>query len=483
MRRRPWFVALAVLAVFSLVAAACGDDDATTTTAAPTTTAATTTTAGPTTTAATTTTEAPAEIAFDTGVTLEPCPDSTNPENGCIYLGNISDFSGPFGLFGQPLAAGHLDFWARVNAEGGIGPDGGQKFDVAITEDNTVDAGYVAEQHVAGYEQIRGNIAALAETLGTLQTLAALPLYVEDSTIGAVSTWYSGWSFPDLDGGVIMETGTNYCMEAMNGFDFMVGLQAQQFEKTTFTYGIVKFPGDYGEDYANGVKYAAAQYGLGEPLAEQLQIPLSAGGTLDDAVIAMATTKPDVIFVATGPQELATLIGGLYGAGHQTALYVGVGPSWNVALLGTAVRPLLEAGVYFHTSPWGPWNSDTAGHAAMRAAADAAGRDPATLGIGYIAGWAMEYNIKAALEQAIANGDLTRAGILAAAGQLTAVDNEGMLPAKSFVGTPAETVERGSLVNRVDTTAVDGLSVLAPFFVGPTAAGYDFSAPCAILGG
>jgi hypothetical protein len=41
---------------------------------------------------------------------------------------------------------------------------------------------------VAGYEQIRGNVAALAETLGTLQTLAALNLYVADSTIAAVST-------------------------------------------------------------------------------------------------------------------------------------------------------------------------------------------------------------------------------------------------------------------------------------------------------
>ena len=199
--------------------------------------------------------------------------------------------------------------------------------------------------------------------------------------------------------------------------------------------------------------------------------------------VAMATTKPDVIFVVTGPMELATLIGGVYGAGHQTALYMGVGPSWNPALLGTAALPLFEAGVFFHTSPTAGWDADTPGHAAMRAAFEAAGRDAAYRNLGYIAGWSMQYNIKAALEAAIANGDLTRAGILAAANSLTAVDYEGMIPEKSFVGTPAEIVERSSVVHRVDVNSSDGLAVFQDLFVGPTAAGYPFTAPCAVLGG
>ena len=75
---------------------------------------------------------------------------------------------------------------------------------------------------MAAYEQIRGNVAALAETLGTTQSLAALPLFDEDNTVAAVSSWYSGWSFPEIDLGLIMETGSNYCFDAMNGFDFAV---------------------------------------------------------------------------------------------------------------------------------------------------------------------------------------------------------------------------------------------------------------------
>ena len=58
-----------------------------------------------------------------------------------------------------------------------------------------------------------------------------------------------------------------------------------------------------------------------------------------------------------------------------------------------------------------------------------------------------------------------------------------MLPPKSFAGTPDETVERGAVVHRVDATAPDGLAVIAPFFTGPTAAEYEFNAPCLVLGG
>ena len=117
--RRRWLMIASLVTALTLVAAACGDDDdaeSTTTTQAPasttTTTAAeeTTTTAAEettTTTAAeetTTTTEAGVEVAFDVGVTAEPCPDSPNPDNGCIYLGVISDLTdGPFAPVALPL--------------------------------------------------------------------------------------------------------------------------------------------------------------------------------------------------------------------------------------------------------------------------------------------------------------------------------------------------------------------------------------------
>ena len=259
-RRRRWLLVASIVTVLTLVAAACGDDDdaetqtTTTTTQAPAST--TTTTAAveetTTTTAAveetTTTTEAGMEIAYDVGVTAEPCPGSPNPDNGCIYLGVISDLTdGPFAAVALPLTQAQEDFWGDVNSQGGL-----MGFDVAITPETTVDAHYDAGETVAGYQQIRGNVAALAQTLGTPQSQAALPDFAADNTVAAPATWWSGWGFEEMDLGLILEAGAPYCIEAMNGVDF-----ALQALEGPFTYGLVLFPGDYGGDYGSGVKIAA----------------------------------------------------------------------------------------------------------------------------------------------------------------------------------------------------------------------------------
>ena len=115
MSKRLWRV-VALVAVLALLAAACsndeGTDDTTTTTAATTTTQAATTT----TQAATPTTAAGMDVATDVGVTDEPCPGG-NPDNGCIYLGVLTDESGPFAAAAPALFGAQQAFWAAVNAQ------------------------------------------------------------------------------------------------------------------------------------------------------------------------------------------------------------------------------------------------------------------------------------------------------------------------------------------------------------------------------
>jgi ABC-type branched-subunit amino acid transport system substrate-binding protein len=467
--RTRWFPIAALFLALALVAAACGGDDdeggdetTTTTTAAETTT---TTTSGDGET--TTTTEGGMEVAFDKGVTDEPCPDAVNPDNGCIYLGVISDLTvGPFAPVAQPLTQGNRDFWQKVNEAGGVGG----MFDVAITNDTTADAQYNAEMTVEGFVRIEPNILALAQSLGTPQTQAALDRYEAADIVAVPATWWSGWSFADFDKGLILESTAPYCIEAQNGFDFMA--QARGGE---FTYGIVSFPGDYGADYAAGVKAAAAANGFGDPLFEELQIPLSAGGDVAAAVQAVVANAPDVVFLTSGPSELAQILAGAFGAGWQGAV-VGAGPTWNPGLLGQneQLDQILQA-AYFQTSPAPNWDADTPGHAAMRAAAEVSGIPPNP---GYLAGWAFQYPLLALLEKAVASGDLTRANLVALANTLEDVDYEDMVPAHSFVGSPNDFIERGNVVNRVDPNGSDGTSTAAPFFTGPSASAFEMNEPC-----
>jgi len=103
---------------------------------------------------------------------------------------------------------------------------------------------------------------------------------------------------------------------------------------------------------------------------------------------------------------------------------------------------------------------------------------------GYTLGWGWSYPLKAALEKAVAAGDLTRAGLVHAASQLESVDYEGMLPAEAgiFTGGPSKTVFRQTLVVKPDRAAPTGVSVVKDFFAGPTAAAYKLEGPCQPVG-
>ena len=99
---------------------------------------------------------------------------------------------------------------------------------------------------------------------------------------------------------------------------------------------------------------------------------------------------------------------------------------------------------------------------------------------GYTAGWVWSYPLKAALQKAAENKDLTRAGLLAAVKSLTSVDYEGMLPegAGNYSGSPNDDVFRQSEIYKPDEAAPSGVSELEPFFTGPTAKDYKFEKPC-----
>src|SRR5918996_3729644 len=189
------------------------------------------------------------EVRTDTGITEEPCPNAVNEDNGCIYLGTLSDLTeGPFAALAVPITEAQEAFWQRVNEDGGIGGE----FDVntgRFTRDNK----YNPEVHVQEYQQIQPEILGLAQTLGTPMTLAGLPFYKRENVVGAPASWWSGWEFEDN----ILESGSNYCLESMNAVDYAVdefGVQSVM---------AVHYPGDYGGDAAPGAEIAPEESGGG----------------------------------------------------------------------------------------------------------------------------------------------------------------------------------------------------------------------------
>lgn len=394
------------------------------------------------------------EVATDFGVSAEPCPSAVNAANGCIFLGTLTDLTGPFAGFGTPLTAAQEAFWQRVNEAGGIAADGvEQAYDVDVTsyQENT---GYDPTEHARLYEAMKPNVLALAQTLGTPQTQAILEDMKASDVIAAPAGYSSLFTMED----VILESSASYCVETMNSVDYAVE-----------EYGIgsvlsVHFDGDYGLDAAAGAQIAAESHGLD---FDHVTTPAGADQQ-EEAVGRILADQPNLVIITTGPTEAAAIVGGAAAQGF-TGRFIGTNPTWNPALLespaGEALQALYQAGGTFPT-----FGSDTPAHQAL---AEAVGT-PDDLNDGYTAGWMWQYPIKAVLEQALANGDLTRAGVRAVAAGLTTVDYEGMLPAGAgnYAGGAAAQI-RESQISNPDPEAPTGLTTVQEFFVGPTAEAWE----------
>lgn len=389
------------------------------------------------------------------GITDEACPKAVNKDNGCISLGVISDLTkGPFAPLAVPITDAQKAFWHKVNENGGVAG-----YDIDITS-NIGDAEYNPEIHNRKYQEMRKDILALGQTLGSSQTLAILDDMKSDNVIGVPASWNSAWEFEDQ----ILESGANYCFEAMNGVDWAVANRGIKRKVVA-----VGYPGDYGGDAAAGVEAAAKANDLE---FEKIETPAGQDNQAG-AVAAILKQKPDLVFVTTGPAEMATIVGGTASQGF-TGTFVGSSPTWNPALLESPAAPALEK-LYFQAGPWGPFGTDTPGHDAMRTAlGDVKPND------GYTAGWVWSYPLLAALEKAGEDGDITRENLVKAAKELDEVDYEGMLPAEAGAtkGDPSEVAFRSSVISKVDKDAPTGVSIEQELTTGPTAEAYDFSKPC-----
>jgi ABC-type branched-subunit amino acid transport system substrate-binding protein len=391
----------------------------------------------------------------EVGVTKEACPKAVDKKKGCIYLGVISDLTvGPFKALAVPITDAQKKFWERVNKAGGIG-----NYEVDV-ETYVRDNKYNPEVHNQVYQEIKGKVLALAQTLGSPTTAAIINDLRANNVVAAPASWTSAWAFED----VILESGANYCFESMNAVDYAV----ESFKPKTVM--AVHLPGDYGDDGAAGAKIAAESNGL--TFVNQKTDPgqdKQAG-----AINAIVTQKPDLVILTTSPTETAVIVGQAAQRGY-TGKFIGTSPSWNPGLLKTAAAPALKA-LYLQSAPWQPFVSDTPGHKAMR---DALGSG-VTPNDGYTAGWVWSYPLKAALEKAVKDGDLTRAGLLKAAKSLTSVDYEGMLPTGSgnYAGGPTKQVRQNIIANPAAGNGTTDVPVLKQFFAGPTAQKYTLDKPC-----
>ncbi len=467
MRRLRWL--LAILLAFSLIAAACGDDSDSSTDTAADDTAADDTAADD--TAADDTAAADDAMADDAMAEMITGP-GVDAENHVIRIGLNADLSGTFAALTTVIVEGQLAFWERVNAEGGI--------DGWTIEPVVLDNAYDVPTHLENYDKFSGDgdqsVVLLSNSTGSPHTAAIAEALVEDDMMAIPLSWYSGWADPSI-GQNVFEVQANYCVEAMNGVTYMSEQHGNKI-------AIVGFPGDYGEDGALGAKLAAEALGLEIVYDGQAQVIPGADQT--PVTTAIAESGADFVWLTTGPTQTAEIVGGAVGAGY-TGQWSGNSPSWNPALLGTPLAEVFDAS-YTHSTYSVLWGiGDSPGMNDLISTMQEYRPDAKADDV-YIISWIEGLIAQQTLAQAISNGDISRAGVLAAANEIT-VDLMGLAPDQNWGGDPNDSVVRGTFLYDVDASlftpdglvtdadANRGYTLLEGDYVSPTAEAWQYE-PC-----
>lgn len=461
MRNKPKWLALFL--VLGLVLAACGGGEGgdTTTTAAAEEEATTTAAAEeePTTTAAAE--EEPAEIATDVGVDLEA---------GTITIGLLSDLSGPFSPLVQIINTGHDLYWASVNEAGGVN---GLNVELEVR-----DTGYVVDTHVQLYEELKSQVVAFGHSTGSPHTVAINSSLQADGILAIPLTWYSGWSDPAINSNLVPH-GVPYCIEAMNMIEY---LTTQAPEATTIA--IASSPGDYGQDSNAGAVMVAEALGLEVVYDGTGTIVATDPATLAEAANGIAGSGAELVWVTTDPTSFGGVYGQALAAGFSGALWSGAGPSWNPALIGPD-SPIAEplANDFYISQYYAPWAADSPGNQMVRDLVEAAGAPP----LDYYAEGVIEAKIMhEALLAAYEAGDMTQAGVLAAAKSLESVTFDGLAPDETYVGEANDRLQRLQFISRPDLEGLaggtsTGATLVESDYTSPTAAAFQFDAACFAL--
>lgn len=369
-----------------------------------------------------------------------------------IKLGVLTDLSGVFAALAKPLTQANQLFWKERNAQGGVCK---RKVELVIK-----DHGYDPQKAVVQYRDVSTDVAALQQLLGSPITAALLPTLKRDSMLSLLSAWPSSL----LSNDNIIVVGTTYDVEMINGLDYLKG---KGLIKKGDKIGHLYFEGEYGENGLKGSTHFAKQNGM--TVAEQ-KIKAT-DEDMSGQVAAFKTAGVKAIAVTTGPTQLAS-VAGIAASQDLNVPILGNNPTFDPAVMKGEAAKALKANAYI-VSSIASWTVDTPKVKEVGASFQAAyPKEDAKAAVQF--GYAQAQVMYETLNKACENKDLTRAGLVKAVHELSAVDTGGLIAKPLDYTKKGEPGERAVYIARpADVTG--GLTPLPETFDSEAGKSYDVS--------
>jgi ABC-type branched-subunit amino acid transport system substrate-binding protein len=367
-----------------------------------------------------------------------------------ITVGEITPLSGAAEVIGKPLTAGIQTYFDKVNAAGGVD---GWKIKTQVQDD-----AYDPQKHAQIYSQMVGNVAMIAQSLGSPTTAA-----IEKQASGAdvvLGTAAQDSAFVNQKVNAVI--GTPYAVDDANAMNY-VSQKAPHAKVALFYQNDA-----YGQDGIRGYTAGVNAYHLNSVA----KVSYNATDTSFTAqATALKKSGAQYVLLTAIPTPAATLIGTAAQLGYHPQ-WILQGPAWSEYLMTstgtpggkpTPVEPALEgAWVLGYEAQWG----DTSVPGMKQFLADTKKYAPKQPPDGYyMYGYCMGQLETAILKKAIESNDLSRQGILNAKLNVGTVNFGGLIPTAHYSPTlgPAD---RETDIATVSAKAGSSgfLKTMKPFF-------------------
>ncbi len=372
-----------------------------------------------------------------------------------ITLGALSPLSDAVAVIGKPIIAGLQTYIDNLNAKGGVGG----KYKLRLLVEDVTYAN--PSTSVQKYQKIKSDVAMMAQILGTDHINTVLPLLAEDSIIAVPTTFDADWvREPHL-----ISWGPPYQLSAINGIGYYL-TDGGGAGKTICGLAIATGYGNAGLD---GLQFAAKEMGF--------TIAATARFKQDDQdfvapITQLRNAKCDAVFLASLPG----VTGKLLGAAAQLNFapqWIALTPSWHPSLAESPLKAYYAAHLWL---PWdGPeWGDTTVAGMREMLAALAKYKPDQKPDAYFTAGWDIGCLTHQTLERAVANSDLTRAGLMKAMEQLGTLTCDGLLSAYAYGPAATREPPRTSAIFRINPAKPVAMELLKANYESPAAAKYVF---------
>ncbi len=473
MKRMRWLIAL--LAVFSLFAAACGSDGDSSSDGGDT--------------------SADSSDSDDSGDSddeeaMEDDEEAMEDEGGgdvvtdfgvvadekVIRVGLNADLSGPFASLVSEIVAAQEVYWEVFNDNGG--------YQGWTVEPVVIDSGYATDVGIQNYETLaqesEEGVLMITENTGSPITAAIAPDAADDNMLVIPLSWASLWPDPDF-GATILEKQATYCIESINGVEWM-STQVDGDPKLA----ILGRPGEYGEDGSAGAEIAAEELGIEIVYNGRGAV---AGDDRTGVIAELVGSGANMVWTTLTPGETLDIFGNSVSQGFE-AIWSGNSPSFNYLAMLTSDFASEFGEFYYQSQYQAPWGS--AGTEEIIAAMTER-RPELNISDVYVTGWIEGIMAETLIREAIDQGDMTRENMVAIATSGLEVDFMGLSGNQSWPNDYNEAVVRSTWIYDVvaedfniiplgeyteDNPGSTGMVPLEQDYIGTVAGSYQFDGPC-----